>query len=236
MAECAALLGRSKPSIWALLKRRGISRRPAVNVRHRAADDTFFDVIDSEAKAYWLGFISADGSIKSKPSSVVTLTLAAKDAAHVHAFARALQSTYKISDAVYDGFGQCRTSIVSERLVTGLKRLGVHSCKSLTIQPAVVAPELVRHYWRGVVDGDGSIHRRANGYYILNLVGTAEMLNGFVGVVEQQIDLAQPRITPNGSIYITSYANKKARRVVNWLYSAASIALARKVELAQLAA
>src|SRR6202012_252825 len=30
-----------------------------------ALDDYFFDVIDTEAKAYWLGFITADGCVRA---------------------------------------------------------------------------------------------------------------------------------------------------------------------------
>ena len=29
-------------------------------------DDGYFDLIDSEAKAYWLGFLAADGNIDVK--------------------------------------------------------------------------------------------------------------------------------------------------------------------------
>ena len=231
--ECAALFGRSANSMWLLMKKSGVVRHTVGRTKNCRADDSFFDVIDSEEKAYWLGFISADGNIKE--CGVVSLTLAARDSAHVHKFARALRSTYKISSAVYSGFGQTSTSIVSHGLVAGLARLGVHPCKSLTIKPTNVEPELARHYWRGVVDGDGSIHYRANGYYVVNLVGTREMLAGFISAVQSELALSKPSITPNGSICITSYANKKAQLVTDWLYGGASVVLARKAKLAQAA-
>ncbi len=231
LGECAIVLEHTKQSIWALLKRRGIPRRASGGTKRCTVDDAFFDTIDSEEKAYWLGFISADGTIGK--NDVITLTLGIKDAAHVHAFAKALESTYKVSSAVYDGFGRCSTSIVSRQLIERLGRLGVHRNKSLTIRPAAVPAKLERHYWRGVVDGDGSIHRRGTRGgrrrdYIVNLVGTREMLAGFTKAVQRNLRLPKPEITPNGSICITSYANAKAQKVAHWLYDTSRVALVRK--------
>ena len=45
----------------------------------------FFDVIDTEEKAYWLGFMYADGYITSK-SFRIGLSLAIKDIEHLRKF------------------------------------------------------------------------------------------------------------------------------------------------------
>ena len=46
---------------------------------------TNFENIDNEEKAYWLGFLDADGSVGSKEDKI-ELGLAEKDLAHIEKF------------------------------------------------------------------------------------------------------------------------------------------------------
>lgn len=59
-------------------------------------DKRFFKTIDTEEKAYWLGFLYADGSV-SKDLKAVTLELNIKDIDHIRKFKRAINSTHKIT-------------------------------------------------------------------------------------------------------------------------------------------
>lgn len=61
-------------------------------------DETFFSVIETEEKAYWLGFIAADGCIRKNKSGSYELSihLAEKDIEHLAAFKSAIQSDHKI--------------------------------------------------------------------------------------------------------------------------------------------
>ena len=52
------------------------------NVNHK-----YFEVIDTEEKAYWLGFLYADGCvIKTKTGSSLLLKLSVKDEEHLNLF------------------------------------------------------------------------------------------------------------------------------------------------------
>lgn len=50
-------------------------------------NENIFDVIDSEEKAYWLGFLFADGYISSSKNTI-ELSLALKDKEHLEKFAK----------------------------------------------------------------------------------------------------------------------------------------------------
>jgi len=55
--EAAAMFGYSGDACLKALKRRGITPRSYEEVCIRySVDETFFDCIDTEEKAYWLGF------------------------------------------------------------------------------------------------------------------------------------------------------------------------------------
>src|SRR5688500_5811483 len=63
-AEAAGLLGYAKITALAILKRHGIPVRTNSETHRRyLINERFFDTINTEEKAYWLGFISADGTI-----------------------------------------------------------------------------------------------------------------------------------------------------------------------------
>ena len=49
-------------------------------------NENIFDCIDTEEKAYWLGFIFADGSIRSNGSFIFELSLKGSDINHLHKF------------------------------------------------------------------------------------------------------------------------------------------------------
>lgn len=55
----------------------------------------FFEVIDTEEKAYWLGFIMADGCVSITHSPKVLLGVAEKDAEHIREFHYVLNSSIK---------------------------------------------------------------------------------------------------------------------------------------------
>jgi hypothetical protein len=63
--EAAAQFGYSYMACIFGLKQRGITPRGRSEAHRRyAVDEAFFDVINTEEKAYWLGFLTADGTIR----------------------------------------------------------------------------------------------------------------------------------------------------------------------------
>jgi hypothetical protein len=51
-----------------------------------------------------------------------------------------------------------------------------------------IAPELAasRHFWRGVVDGDGSIFTVKTGHSGISLVGSQRLLDAFLGFLRER--------------------------------------------------
>lgn len=143
------------------LVRCGVERRDPVGVRQHKVNDDFFEVIDTEEKAYWLGFLTTDGWITKgntyRPNTV-GIHLANKDKDHLEKFKKAIDSDYEIhvnksnNNSVY-------YSVVSEKMVADLAQYGVVICKTgrCYFPEGLISQELVRHYWRGCVDGDGCL-------------------------------------------------------------------------------
>ena len=114
-----------------------------------------FEVINTEEKAYWLGFLYADGYV-GLTDNRVELTLQLSDVNHIEKFKTFLNSDCKISTNSY----RSRLSIKDEKIKKDLTNLGCTPQKSLILKFPTddkVPKELIRHFIRGYFDGDGSL-------------------------------------------------------------------------------
>lgn len=215
------------------LRKRKINRR---NRREYVLDEDFFNKIDTEEKAYWLGFITADGSVTK---GRLTICLASIDKNHIKKFIKDIKSESFVVDRV-DFIkdrkrSTCTSSIHSIKIVNSLNNLGITPNKTFTVKPCLDVPsDLIRHYWRGVIDGDGCIGNYQNKWRI-ELVGNQYMVKGFSNWVESLVSTkAKPRQVKN-SWNVQYSGNKIAIKLANILYYNCSVFLDRKKELADLA-
>jgi hypothetical protein len=73
-------------------------------------NEHFFDLVDAEEKAYWLGFLAADGNVH-KNGMGISLTLQERDKDHLNKFLKAIDSKAKIG--VYLRKNGCKDFYVS---------------------------------------------------------------------------------------------------------------------------
>lgn len=114
-----------------------------------------FDKIDTEEKAYWLGFLYADGSVGSKEDKI-ELSLAACDYNHIQKFKDFIGLDNKISYRKKQN--AYRYSFRDKTFKEVLIKQGCVPKKSLILTfPTIdqVPVELIRHFIRGYFDGDG---------------------------------------------------------------------------------
>jgi hypothetical protein len=225
-----------KACIFALKQREIPLRRKGEILRRYALDDGFFDAIDTEAKAYWLGFLTADGTIRR---GRVKLALQERDFTHLLKFTASLESNYPAAlreEYTVSGkpvrYGQ--VVIISARLAQSLVSLGVGERKTFVVQPCQQAPEhLIAHYWRGVFDGDGFItpgRSRGKGAlkWYIGLVGNKAMVGGFDSFVQQYVKTAAA-VRPHARIFAVRYSGVSVpQAVLRLLYHGATVFLDRR--------
>ena len=153
-------------------------------------NEEFFTKIDTEQKAYWLGFIYADGFIsiaKSTNQHNLSIKLSVKDKVHLEKFRAEITSRPIRDYAQQTKYGLINFSqliISSKRIVQDLQRLGCVQNKSLILTfPTInqVPQNLINHFIRGYFDGDGSVFIQNKGKYNylgVSICGTKEMLEG----------------------------------------------------------
>lgn len=206
-------------------------------------DQAFFDVIDTEAKAYWLGFITADGCIQSGLAGangwqrhMLSVKLKASDAGHLEKLKADLAAENPVLPVPQRTSGKpaAEIAVSSRHLVDSLIRLGVTPRKSLTIQPWDGPSGLMRHYWRGMFDGDGTIvrHPGERDKWHLRFLGSEACVEAFRVWATAACGTAA-RKYPKGNIWsFTAGGLASPQALARELYDEAAVYLDRKQELA----
>lgn len=238
--EIGRIVGCHSTSVYSLLEEMGIDRRG------RGCDNaTYFGRIDTPNKAYWLGFIAADGCVTgfSTGNTRLVIKLARKDRLHLDMLHSELGATHPVIDNEQFSAGKMRSystlAIYSPMLVDGLVSHGITPRKSATLKPWDGPARLMPHYWRGLVDGDGYITINDRGVFT-GLVGSQSVVTGYAAWVNDSFGTrVNPRPTKGAAwtVQVGGAGNPGSPliRLLAALYDDAPTALARKKALADLA-
>ena len=190
-----------------------------------------FETIDTEEKAYWLGFLYADGSVGSKEHKI-ELGLAEQDLKHIEKFRDFIGIMNKIS--YRPTTKSYRYSFRSESCKEDLIKQGCVPRKSLILNFPTedqVPKDLIRHFIRGYFDGDGWFTNTESCFQI-GLIGTEDFIKGFLDNIE--IYNKENKIfnvhRENGAKRYVFSAYTDVLNFLNWIYKDATIYLDRKYE------
>lgn len=118
----------------------------------------FFNQIDTEEKAYWLGFIWADGHVSVKAPWFLVVQIKDKD--HLEKLCKSLNYDGTIKTVHGSGYNpdavHYRVAFCRKTLCDDLNKLGRNNCKENFPE---IRDNLKRHFLRGYFDGDGCIHK-----------------------------------------------------------------------------
>jgi DNA invertase Pin-like site-specific DNA recombinase len=236
--EIGRIVGCHSSSVYAVLEEAGMDRR-----LNGCDNVTYFDQMDTPDKAYWLGFIGADGCVTGFNSGTTRLVikLARKDRDHLVLLHKALKANRPIRDNEQQSAGQLRPystlAVYSPRLVEGLLAHGITARKSATLRPWDGPAHLMPHYWRGLVDGDGHITINGRGVY-MGLLGSKPVADAFAAWVNDVAGTnvhATPKKPSTTAWAVQVGGTIRVLSLLAALYDDAPVALARKKALADLA-
>ena len=192
------------------------------NTQKYIKNEDFFQIINNQHNAYWLGFLFADGYVGER---VTILALQDNDVYHLE----------KLRDIICDEIPIKRNGnglglqIYSTKISNILKNYGMDTKKEIKNIPK----ELESHFIRGLFDGDGSIHFsvRPNGYrdFGWSLMGKYELLEWVQERLIKNCNLEKTEIRTYRNISELRYGgNLQVRRIGQYLYKNAQVMLDRK--------
>lgn len=221
-----------------------------INKQNRVKfNEHIFDVIDTEEKAYWLGFIFADGSISSNPIKgekkaryVFEISLKGDDSYHLEKFNKFMEydgNNVKVSNSKCGGklFKRCRWMIANKHLWETLNSYGCVPNKSLTLQfpdESIFKDEsLIRHFIRGYFDGDGCISRgihRTIVSPVISLLGTPEFVKSLREILPMSTQIKHDKRHSDRTITL-EFHKEEGIQFINYIYNNSNIHLDRKFKL-----
>lgn len=197
----------------------------------------FFSNIDSEEKAYWLGFLYADGYVQSK-GKIHTLQIALKDTdiSHLHKLKTVLCPDNIISEKTIIGkkkeYKAVKLTITNKVIVEQLISLGCVNSKSKIIQFPELSTKLLRHFVRGYFDGDGAIGKYNNKLVWSVCSGSEKFIIQFQKILQTNV-LGYTEVTvkkdKRAEVYcLQKGGNPSVSSILKYLYADSNVWLDRK--------
>lgn len=213
-------------------------------------NEFFFEKIDTEEKAYWLGFLYADGCVTRY---YIILQLHQKDKNMIQKFKKSIKYSGPIElreqKIHYGGkYGtviakQAKIRISNKKLRKDIVRLGCIPRKTFFLKfpnEKQVPKELKRHFIRGYFDGDGTVYLRK--YQAKNkkqrgnaqVISTYEMVSKIKNFFLKRCDINSNSLSisehsKSKGIYILSFCSHKSMEAFReFLYKDSTIFMERK--------
>lgn len=231
--------GATRQTVSKFLTEKGIKTTTGNHYRKYFHNFDFFENIDNEEKAYWLGFMFADGYIQDhsnrygEDSFGIALADDSKDI--IEKFKISINATNPIlHESKPNGQAQSRLHCCSQKTVNDLISHGCKKQKTKILQPPVGVPsELIPHFIRGFFDGDGSLTRHQNKNcnhisYTVNFTTTYEMAKWLQETLKMGGIFKDSR--SDITWYYTLGGNQQALKFCHYIYDNASIWMNRKYE------
>ena len=239
--QIGSRLGVCALTIRRWLRGSGVAVRPRTGLHSRIHqfNQSAFSVIDTENKAYWLGFIMADGHLWK--GMALQIGLAVIDQVHLEklkAFFGGTQPIYKklqpasmLNGRMIKQRESVHVQFSSKQLVSDLGRLGIGNSK--LVNPAdQLSVDLRRHYYRGLFDGDGSLMkqvvRTSHVQWEMNQCGHFAVVNGFSEFARSTCGAKASVRAHRGIYYCSLHGNAKPKQLAKEMYADSQVFLDRK--------
>jgi len=202
-------------------------------------NENYFSKIDTEEKAYWLGFIAADGYIESNYRRLV-ISLQEKDKIHLEKLKNHIKSNFDLKYIIQKNkFNKNNTltkefyyrynlELCSVILCNDLKKIGIFNNKSLILKFPNLSNKLIHHFIRGYVDGDGSWSFTKN-QCIFRVTSSLNFCIKLQNIFIKRCNVKKTKLLNEGNAKTITYCgNKQCKRIRNFIYKDATIFLDRK--------
>jgi DNA-binding transcriptional regulator WhiA len=227
--------------VYNYFRKRGWPITGKITKKKHHVNDSYFEVIDTEKKAYILGFLCADGHITH---TEIQIEVAEKDIDILYKIQKALGSDHPIRDTYKDNpykrtdrtkLKLKRIKICSVNLTKPLLAMGLGGKKTYSLNSSIlnyVPKYLIRDFLRGYFDGDGNVFfgkKYASGIkYNINICGNEEFLmNTFQKYFPSTNKLYKDLYSKQCYIWKIS-SKEKVLKFLHYLYYNSSIFLSRK--------
>ena len=227
----------SAPTIIKILDKYEVKRYTKAQLYNPGYNEDYFENIDTQAKAYFLGLIISDGNVFTDGGggrqASISITLDSGDEYLLTAFKNEIGVNTSVCK---DGRGCSQIAVRSDKMAKDLNRLGVFPRKSFQTQLPCVPKHLYPHLIRGILDGDGSIQSkqtniRGRHKHSIGFCGTEQLMKQVSGLLIEELGLSCVSVYTykNRSLSMVTWsAIDDLQKLIAYLYQDAEIYMLRK--------
>jgi DNA-binding transcriptional regulator WhiA len=234
LREIAKTFNVSDACVAKIFKQQGVKIENGSNrVANRHVVVDYFEK-DTEGAAYFYGLMLADGCMTGRGKRL-TIDIQSDDSHILETMKNEINLpnpvAYQIRTSTLNK--SCQLSFTVDGIYKSFINLGYTTRKSTK----EFAPERFlnnRHFWRGLIDGDGSISKPENKNRRVYLCGSKELCDQFLSYCQSINPSIDTRtVLMKGELYRLSITGIKAATILNELYSNSTLFLNRKSENAE---
>ena len=223
---------KTRKTVYDVLEKHGVQKRGGV-ADYKSYDEAVFAVIDSPAKAYWLGVLITDGYVidagRSRSPQVGLQMIDREAAEGFREFIGSNNPVLRIEPRGENHRAMYRAVCHSRRMADDLARFGVVPRKSHRTFLPVLDESLMSHLLRGMFDGDGTACRRSDGEIIIGFCGSERLVAEVRMWLICRLRVSDNRVHENGTIRFVQWSHRDdVRRIAQYLYRDAEVYLKRK--------
>ena len=224
----------SEPTVIKILG--DMPRWPKNKILNPEINEDYFEVIDNERKAYFIGLMISDGNVfvpKNGGSLWASITLANEDKYILEEFRKDMRVNNIVAS---DGRGCSYMVVRSNKIGNDLSKYGIVPHKTLiSYLPKNIDDVYMRHVIRGLMDGDGCISMRQTKRrfeHAVSFSGTHVLMSEISQYIKNVLDL-------NANLKVYDYKDRHLsefkiqgiediHKFLTWIFYDATIFLKRK--------
>lgn len=238
-------LGISTGKVSYFIKKNLTSRSHREANSRYSFNENFFESIDTEEKAYWLGFLIADGYITKRENSYkIGVALSSCDIGHLEKLNKSLNSnypirTYEATKNSYSNNNYSRLIYSSKIMFDNLLKYNFVEHKTNILNPPDInlLNGFTSDFIRGYFDGNGSIahtNTELNNSYAFKLVSTKNFLDFVNNYIKEKLGFSANKYYKRKDyqevMSLEFGGNLKTQKILDLLYKNAIIYLDRKYQ------
>ena len=200
--------------------------------KKKLSNERAFKDIDSEEKSYWLGYFSADGCISTDNKGSYRISITSIDLDIIYGFMDFLGSRHKICENKLNKNTAYTVTFGSKIMFNDLLLLGVKPNKTTNLEPPAIKENLIRHYIRGYIDGDGSVcvskEKTGKSIFSVSVVGRESVISWITKHLSKACELKSTGSYKFKTLTVLKRTQKQAIKIAEYIYKDNIVCLKRK--------
>lgn len=188
-------------------------------------NDNYFNKIDTNSKAYFLGLLVADGWNSGNGFAISLLKI---DSYILEKFKKDIKYTGDIlsytNKTSINKNKMCTLKITSKKVIQDLEKWGLIKAKTHYTYFPDIPEEFHSHFIRGVFDGDGCItlHKKTN-QFAFSIIGNINLIKTIQEILIKKCNLNSNKLhkrkdCKNNIVSLNFGGNKQIKKIENYLY------------------